>query len=292
MKVNAYIAEYDIKKPMYLYGLNLTLSESNIEKFKGIQYVLMQGSEVRAHSLAKKIAQTVFNMDMRYFDLVDLTPASAYSCYRVGNVLSVSHGMGSASMMTFLHDISKAMYFAGNHDFEYIRIGTSGGIGIPAGVVVITDETFMPNLVKGYKIPDLDTDIIYPTVMNAELNQRILNAQPHDLSFEVRRGNSIAADDFYLGQARFDGAVFPTYDEKKRALYFEKIKALSILNMEMESSAFASFCCRAEIPGTMIAVTIINRVETDQVSVSPSELVEMSDRSQQVAMHYLMTCVE
>lgn len=292
MKINSYITQYDISTPMYLYGLNLHLSESIIEKFKGIRYVLMQGSEVRAHGLAKKIAQTVFNMDMRYFDLVDLTPASAYSCYRIGNILSVSHGMGSASMMTFLHDISKAMYFAGNHDLEYIRIGTSGGIGIPAGVVIITDETYMPHLVKGYKSPDLDTDIIYPTVMNAELNQRILNAQPHDLPFEVLRGNSIAADDFYLGQARFDGAIIPTYDEKKRADYFEKIKALSILNMEMESSAFASFCYRADIPATMVAVTIINRALGDQFSVSSEVLAEWSDRSQQVAMHYLISCVE
>ena len=287
MKINPLIAKCPQKTPMYLYGLNLHLSEPVLEKFQGIQYVLMQGSEVRAHGLAKKIAQTIFHIDTRYIDLIDLTPASAYACYRVGNILSVSHGMGRASMMTFLHEISKVMYFAGNDVLEYIRIGTSGGIGISPGVVVITDETYMPDLNKGYKSPDLDTDIIYPTYMNAELNQRILDAQPH-LHFEVIRGNSIAADDFYLGQARFDGAITPQYDAKKRQAYFEKIKALSICNIEMESAAFASFCHRAEIPATMVAVTLVNRILGDQILVSSEILDEWSDRSQQVVMHYLM----
>lgn len=295
MKINPLIAEYqpnNLEKtqtmPMYLYGLNLHLSEQVLTKFQGVRYVLMQGSEVRAHALAKKIAQTIFHIDTRYFDLIDLTPASAYACYRVGNILSVSHGMGGASMMTFLHDISKVMYFAGNHDIEYIRIGTSGGIGISPGVVVITDETYMPDLKKGYKSPDLDTNITHPTYMNAELNQRIIDAQPNNLPFEVLRGNSIAADDFYLGQARFDGAIISNYDEKKRQAYFAKIKALSILNMEMESSAFASFCHRAEIPAAMVAVTLVNRVLGDQILVSPEVLAEWSDRSQQVILNYLM----
>jgi uridine phosphorylase len=288
MKINPLIAEHSPETPEYLYSLNLHLSQQVLKKFEGIQYVLMQGSEIRAHSLAKKIAQTIFNVDTRYFDLIDLTPASAYACYRIGNILSVSHGMGSGSMMTFLHDISKVMYFSGNHDFEYIRIGTSGGIGISPGVVVITDEVYMANLNKGCKSPDLDADIIYPTCMDTELSQRILNAQPNHLSFEVLRGNSIAADDFYLGQARFDGAITPMYDEKKRQAYFKKIQALSILNIEMESAAFASFCYRAEIPAAMVAVTLINRLLGDQLSVSSETLGEWSDRSQQVVMHYLV----
>lgn len=288
MKINPLIAKYQSSSPMYLYGLNLHLSKKIIEEFRGVRYVLMQGSELRAYSLAKKIAETIFHVDMDYYNVVDLTPSSAYSCYRVGNILSVSHGMGGASMTTFLHDISKVMYFSGNHDLEYIRIGTSGGIGIAPGVVVITDETYMPDLKKGYKCAGLETNLIYPTCMDVELNKRILNAQPLDLPFEVLRGNSIAADDFYLGQARFDGAITFMYDEKKRQAYFEKIKALSILNMEMESSAFASFCYRAEIPGTMVAVTIINRALGDQFSVTPDVLAEWSDRSQQVVINYLM----
>jgi uridine phosphorylase len=288
MKINPLIAEYQLKSPMYLYGLNLQLSLSQLENFQGIRYVLMQGSEARAEYLAKKIAKTIFNIDMSYFNLIDLTPDSAYACYRVGNILSVSHGMGGASMTTFLNDLSKVMYFAGNHDLEYIRIGTSGGIGIDPGIVVITDDVYTQDLIKGYKISNLDVDVISPAYMNSELNQRILDAQPSHLSFEILRGNSIAADDFYLGQARFDGAIPPPYNEEKRKAYFDKIATLSILNMEMESGAFGSFCHRAEIPAAMIAVTLINRMLGDQLSVSSETLAEWSERSHQVVIHYLL----
>lgn len=284
MKINSSLIN---KMPDYLYGLNFHLSSKNLEKFRGIRYVLMQGSDLRAKHLAEKIAGTLSHIDTNYFDAINLTPMCAYSCYRVGDILSVSHGMGSSSIMTFLHDISKIMYFAKNHDVKYIRIGTSGGLGIDPGVVVITDQTYMPNLIQGYQCPALEKNIIYPTHMNSELNQEILEAQPDDLPFSVLRGNTIAADDFYLGQSRFDGAIIPPYDEKTRESYFQQIKALSIYNMEMESAAFACFCHRAEISGTMVAATIINRYENDQFSVTSEQLAEWSDRSQEVIINFL-----
>lgn len=284
MNINPRILE---KKGTYLYGLNFALSDDILEKFAGVRYVLMQGSEWRAKSCAQKIAQSLLNIDMRFMDVVNLTTQSAYACYRVGNILSMSHGMGCASITKLLHDISRVMYFAGNHDIEYIRIGTSGGIGIDPGVVIMTDETYMPDLTKGYKTSALDQDKIYPTTMNASLNARMLAAQPADLPFKIIRGHSISADDFYLGQARFDGAIMQPYTEDQRQRYFERIQQLSILNMEMESGAFGSFCYRAEIPATMIAVTLLNRVLTDQVTATEKELVEWSNRSLQVVLHYL-----
>lgn len=286
MKTNTFLQKND---SVYLYGLNLRLTDETLEKFRGIRYVLMQGSQERSHTLAKKIAQTIYKTDIRFTDIANLTPDSAYDCYRVGNTLSVSHGMGSASITTLLHDISKLMYYADNVDFEYIRIGTSGGIGIPAGVVILTDKVYQPDLVQGYTSSYLDQEILYPAHMHQHLNQRILEAQPNNLPFQILCGNTISADDFYLGQARFDGALPLHYDETVRHVYFDKIKQLSICNMEMESGAFASFCCRAEIPATMLAVTIINRAEGDQFSVTSTVLAEWAERAQQVAMHYLVT---
>ena len=123
--------------------------------------------------------------------------------------------------------------------------------------------------------------------MSTALNDRILKAQPKEQKFKLLIGNSIAADDFYMGQARFDGVVKPKYDEAKRRAYFDKIKALNILNFEMESTGLAAFCNRAEIPATMIAVTLLNRMEGDQVSASSETLAMYSERSQQVAINYL-----
>jgi uridine phosphorylase len=187
-----------------------------------------------------------------------------------------------------LHNLTQVLYFAGNSDLEYIRIGTSGGIGVEPGSVVLTDTAYMPNLIAGYKVSALGKDIIYPTVMDKVLNQKILQAQHQSTSFKLLVGNSIAADDFYLGQARFDGAIKPRYTIESRNSYFEKIKVLNILNFEMESTGLASFCNRAQIPATMIASIIINRLNGDQVTISTETLNKYSDHSQEVAINYVL----
>ena len=288
MKINPHLQAH---RPTYLYGLNLALSSEILKKFQGIRYVLMQGSRDRAHFLAQKIAKALYNIDINFQDIVDLTPLCAYNSYRVGNILSISHGMGSASMSTLLHDISQVMYFADNHDVEYIRIGTSGGIDIPAGVVILTDTVYQPNLEPGHWSTQLDKATCYPAQMDKTLSNRIIKTQPENLPFKILKGNTISADDFYLGQARLDGALSPEYTKAQRQIYFDKIKALSIFNMEMESGAFGSFCYRAGIPAAMVAVTIMNRMETDQCDVSAEILSEWADRAQQVIIHYLMSLV-
>lgn len=285
MKINHLLK--DCQKKSYIYNLNFILSDAELDSMRGIKYVCMQGSVVRAKELARKLSGIFLNVDMNYFEPINLIKNSRYEAYRVGNILSISHGMGNTSILTLLHSITKVMYYAGNLDVEYIRIGTSGGIGVEAGTVILTNTAYMPNLVPGHKVSALGKDIIYPTDMNNDLNERILQSQPNNLGFKVLLGNSIAADDFYLGQARFDGAIRPKYDAKVRAEYLDKIKRLNILNFEMESTALASFCRRAEIPATMIAVTLLNRMYGDQITVGNEALAEYSNRTQDVAINYL-----
>ena len=285
MKINTLIKNFT--PDTYLYNLNITLTNAILDKFRDIKYVIMQGSNYRAKDFAEKLANTLLNIDNRFFTLINLTGTNSFVAYRVDDVLCVSHGMGNTSILTFLHNITKVLYYAGNTDLEYIRVGTSGGIGIPPGSVVLTNTAYMPNLIAGYTISAIGNDIIYPTNMNKQLNQLILMAQPSNLAFRILEGNTIAANDFYLGQARMDGAIKPKFDLKKRQEYFEKIKALNILNFEMESTGLASFCNRAEIPATQIATTLVNRELGDQVSISPEQLAEYSNHAQLVAINYI-----
>ena len=72
--------------------------------------------------------------------------------YKVGPVLSISHGMGIPSAGILLHEVIKLMYHAGVKDPVFIRIGTCGGIGLPPGTVVVTEEAL-----DGQLRPYLDT---------------------------------------------------------------------------------------------------------------------------------------
>jgi uridine phosphorylase len=271
----------------YLYNLNLTLTEAELSKFRGIKYVCMQGSGERAKELAKQLAATFLSIDANYFEPINLIDTSKYQCYRVGKILSVSHGMGNASISTLLHGLTKVLHYAGNTELEYIRIGTSGGINVAPGSVILTDTALMPNLVAGYTISALGKKLTYPTTMNAALNTRIRKAQPTDLDFPILEGNSIAADDFYQGQARYDGAIKPKYDDDMRQAYFAKVKQLKVLNFEMESTALAAFANRAGIPAAMIAVTLVNRFQGDQITAAAETLARYAERAQTVAINYL-----
>ena len=269
-----------------LYNLNLSLNETTLKKFYGIKYVIMQGSPLRTHTLAEKIAGLFLNIDSNFFTPVTLFKTQTFVAYRIDDILCVSHGMGNSSITTLLHNLTKVLYLAGNTELEYIRVGTSGGIDIEPGNVVLTKTAYMPNLIAGYKVSAIGKDIISNTY-EPWLKKRILAAQPPGLGFNVLEGNTITADDFYLGQGRFDGAIKPKYDLNTRNAYFLKVKGLGILNFEMEATGLASFCNRADIPATMIAVTLLNRLLGDQVKESADKLAQYSENSFVVVLNYL-----
>lgn len=75
-----------------------------------------------------------------------------YCMYKVGPVLSISHGMGVPSIGILLHEIIKLMYHAQCKDPIFIRIGTCGGIGVEGGTVVITDEAVDGQLRNSYEM--------------------------------------------------------------------------------------------------------------------------------------------
>ena len=277
---------------IYSFDLNTQQVVNLAKKLFGIKIVCMQGSGIRSFEFAKRLMPEFANGNEDFFMPVDLIPSSKFNMYRVGDILLVSHGMGNPSALTLLHDITKLMHYAGNKNMEYIRIGTSGGLGIEPGTVVITDTAYMPNLQPFYKMQILDKEYNYPTEFDVNLNKRIVSSQSNNLKFKILCGNTICANDFYLGQARFDGVIQPDYNEKKRAEYFARAKSLNILNFEMESSVVASFCLRANIPAAMIAVTLLDRTLGDQVNASSELLEEFSDRVQQVAINYLRSVIK
>lgn len=62
--------------------------------------------------------------------LLDISQYSyRYSMYKVGPVLSISHGMGIPSVGILLHEVIKLMYHAKCINPMFIRIGTCGGVG-------------------------------------------------------------------------------------------------------------------------------------------------------------------
>lgn len=68
----------------------------------------------------------------------------------------------------------------------------------------------------------------------------------------------------FLGQGRLDGA-FCEFSESDKMAYLEKVHKSGVVNMEMESLAFAALTHHAGIRGAVICATIVDRLKGDQV---------------------------
>lgn len=70
--------------------------------------------------------------------------------YKIGNIVAMSHGMGMPSISILLNEIAGIMEFVGTKDgSKIIRIGTSGGIDIDPGTMVISTKWFNGLLEEG-----------------------------------------------------------------------------------------------------------------------------------------------
>jgi uridine phosphorylase len=274
--------------PNYSYGdfipyLNLNITKNVIHQFSNIKYVILQGSGDRTLYLANKLLNQIPELN-------NLLPNSSYVAYKVGNILLASHGMGSSSILTLLNTLTPLLKLC-NNNFAYIRIGTSGGIGIKAGTVVLTKNSYTADIINGYPIFENNNKIIYPTTMNLNLNQDIIKVWLKQSSnFSLIEANTMCADDFYLSQARMDGFIRLDFDNKKQKTYLNILKNNNIANIEMESGALGYFSNLYNIPATTISATIVNRLKTDQVTISPEMVKEYSQRGQIIIMDYLKNC--
>ena len=73
-----------------------------------------------------------------YIDILYVIYISRYSMFKVGPVLSISHGMGVPSLSILMHEVIKLLWHAGVYDATFFRIGTCGGIGLDPGSVVVS----------------------------------------------------------------------------------------------------------------------------------------------------------
>eukprot|EP01137_Pigoraptor_chileana_P029094 Opistho-2@13848 len=196
----------------------------------------------------------------------------------------MQHGMGIPSMSIMLHEITKLLAYAGATDVVYIRIGSSGGLGVPPGSIVITDEALDGELNAYHTLKINGKSVQRPAVLDRKLADEIYSlAEP---GINVVIGKTICAEDFYEGQARLDGAICEhTHDEKLE--FLKRAHDMGVRNVEMESLVFAAFTTKLNIPGVVICATYLNRLDGDQIDTPADVLKEYSDRPQRLAVRFM-----
>ncbi|EKD47820.1 MAG: hypothetical protein ACD_65C00273G0002 [uncultured bacterium] len=319
--LNPHIEELD---PDVLYHLGLDSSIDLKAMFGNVKYVCMGGSADRAEDflvkaaeqleldlgeiehgplvddLPKKIGRIMGTTAFRVLRALGLHPErnrvlrklivqpigkkERFSMFKLGPIIFVNHGMGMPSLSILLHEITKLLYHAGVEDPIFIRVGTSGGVGVEGGDVVVTIgalngelEPFREHIVLGERRR-------WPADIDPELAQEILSCAGR---FHVVLGKTLGTDDFYEGQGRLDGALNPGYTEADKMIFLRKAHEAGVRNIEMESTEFVVFCRRAGIKCAIVCAALLNRLNGDQVKATPVQLARFSDNAESVVLNFI-----
>lgn len=266
----------------FLYHLGLSTADDLRGQFGDVRFVCMGGSPVRAEAFAEAVAER-FNLTVPG-GIAPLGKTERYSLYKVGPVLSASHGIGMPSMLILLHEVTKLLHYAECREVVYLRIGTSGGLGLPAGSVVISQNVVNGQLRPEFEAVELGKKKTYPLEIDAGLVAELFAARG-DLPAVL--GTTMGTDDFYEGQARLDGVLPPGYDIQSQQTFLRHLHAAGVRNIEMEASAFAMFVHRAGIRGAVVCATLLDRLQGDQVSATAEELGQYSGRAQELVLRFI-----
>lgn len=232
----------------------------------------------------RKTADEVRDFMYRKRDLpTPIGKTERFEMYKVGDTISISHQMGQPPHSINLHEITKLLHYAGVTEFQYYRLGTSGGLGVEGGAVVVSNRGHNPTGEATYKIHVLGKEIELPTEFDPTLAQEIFDCRDQ---IEAVIGGTMGANDFYTEQARLDGA-FCMITAAEKMEYLESLHAKGIRNIEMESPGFAAFCQHMGIPAACICVALLNRLKGDQVTSTGDELAAFSDNPQQMLIRYI-----
>ena len=117
----------------YLGILSITRGKI-IETFNEIRCIIIMGPDSRAQKIATECVEKL-NIAKQWQKIGD---SEFFSIYKIGSVLTCSHGMGLSSVCLFLNELLRIMNISKNNDFQIIRVGSSGGVGVEGGTIVIS----------------------------------------------------------------------------------------------------------------------------------------------------------
>jgi uridine phosphorylase len=257
------------------------------ENFGNVKYVFMGGPPDRAASMAKRLSET-FGWSSNAFGSTE-----RFALFKVGPCLAISHGIGMPSMLIALHEVTKVLHYAGCTDVIYMRVGTSGGIGVEPGTLVVANEGVNAELETVFESVVLGKRKRMHTTFDAGIADELL-AAGRRLQLPIVSAKTMATNDYYEEQARLDGAVSTGYTEAEKFEFLNRAHEFGVRNMEMESTALAAFCNRTGIRGACICAALLDRLKGDQTpgQATPAQMKTWSGNALDVAIEWLRAKVD
>ena len=269
------------------YHLGVSSDDPILDSMRDVKAVIMGGSGGRMKEFAQQWS------DMNGGSPIEALPKEDRFVTRYSaGVLFVSHGMGMPSASIAVQELMRLVYFLKRGDLEaldeifWARVGTSGGVGLPGGTVVVSTEGLMADLRPYRLLHGSEGEYWFDGTFPAAVRAEILAANAAS-GIPIVEGATVAGNEFFLEQYRLDGAIcFETPQTKMDWLRW--LADSGVKNIEMEGAMFAGYLNHWGFTRfAMICCTLLNRLDGDQVTASPAELHEFSERSADVLFAFL-----
>lgn len=269
------------------YHFGVSSSDPILDKLRSIRAVIMAGSGGRINEFAQEWSDLNGGAEIIAFPKED----RFVTRYTAG-VLFASHGMGMPSASIAVQEMMRMVYFLKRGDLGamddvfWARVGTSGGVGLPGGTIVVTSEGLMSDL-KPYRLLQGGRGIYWFDGTFPEATREDIIQANQGSGITIVSGKTIATNEFFLEQFRLDGAIrLETMETKQEFLQW--LHDNDVRNIEMEGAMLAAYLNSWGFSSfAMICAVLLNRLEGDQVTSSPEQLHKFSADSGVVLFNYL-----
>ncbi len=225
-------------------------------------------------------------------EIIGLPKEERFTTRYCAGVLFASHGMGMPSASIAVQELMRMLYFLKRGDLDaldevfWARVGTSGGVGLEGGTVVVTTEGVMADL-QPYRVLNGGMgEYWFDSTFPVDVVDAILAANEGQ-GRRLMPGRTVAGNEFFLEQFRLDGAVCMETADTKMA-WLEWIHDNGVRNIEMEGAMLAGYLNHWGFPKfAMICATLLNRLHGDQVTATPEQLHQFSEDAGDALFAYL-----
>ena len=268
------------------YHFGVASSDPLLAQLRDVRAVIMAGSGGRIKEFADHWSAITGSQ------IVAFPKEDRFVTRYTGGVLFASHGMGMPSASIALQELMRLVFFLKRGDLDamaevfWCRVGTSGGVGLPGGTVVVSSEGLMADLKPYRLLRGGDGEYRFDGHFRAATYRAIIAANEHT-DFEVVSGKTVAGNEFFLEQFRLDGALCFETPETKMA-WLRWLDENGVRNIEMEGAMLAGYLNHWGFPNfAMICCTLLNRLDGDQVTATPAQLHKFSEDSGAALFNYL-----
>jgi uridine phosphorylase len=273
------------------YHFGVASDDPILERFRDVRAVVLAGSGDRIVQFARR--WSALHDDA---EIVALPKEERFVTRYCAGVLFASHGMGMPSASIAMQELMRLVFLLKRGDHAameqvfWARVGTSGGVGLPGGTVVVTTEGVMADLQPFRLLAGAAGEYWFDGSFPPDVAAQVA-AAGEALGIPVALGRTVAGNEFFLEQFRLDGAICLETPASKQA-WLEWIHAEGVRNIEMEGAMIAGYLNHWGFPRfAMVCTTLLDRLEGDQVTASTEELAAFNERSGDVLFAYLAEAV-